>query len=80
MPRYCVSESFNAIYFGPESAEDHEVPLIVWPHGGPHSAFTDYFKIEAALFGLLGKMESLHCRTGGLYTVLVKVLCRLGDT
>lgn len=47
-------KSFNAIYFGPENGQDHDVPLIVWPHGGPHSAFTDDFKMEAALFALLG--------------------------
>ena len=26
---------FSSIYVGPEGSE---VPLIVWPHGGPHSA------------------------------------------
>jgi acylaminoacyl-peptidase len=61
MSQYCVSESFNAIYFGPESGKQHDVPLIVWPHGGPHSAFTDDFKMEAALFALLGKIGfTLH--------------------
>jgi hypothetical protein len=59
MGLHYVSESFNAIYFGPKSAQDHDVPLIVWPHGGPHSAFTDDFRMEAALFALLGKMDSL---------------------
>lgn len=31
------------------------------PHGGPHAAYTDYFKMEAALFALLGKIHLLSC-------------------
>lgn len=54
--KYCVSETFSAIYFGPESPEDHVVPLIVNPHGGPHSVLTDSFSMEKALFASLGKI------------------------
>ncbi|XP_069703712.1 acylamino-acid-releasing enzyme-like isoform X2 [Periplaneta americana] len=46
--------SFSAIYFGPESPQDHDVPLIIWPHGGPHSGFMNDYKMEAAFFALLG--------------------------
>nr|CAD7447321.1 unnamed protein product [Timema bartmani] len=46
--------SYNAIYFGPSSSREQEIPLIVWPHGGPHGVFTDDFKMEVAFFGLLG--------------------------
>ncbi|KAG5879727.1 hypothetical protein JTB14_023041 [Gonioctena quinquepunctata] len=28
---------FNAIYLGPSKGDEKSVPLIVWPHGGPHS-------------------------------------------
>ncbi|XP_050303713.1 acylamino-acid-releasing enzyme-like [Anthonomus grandis grandis] len=45
---------FNALYVGPASGKDQSVPLIVWPHGGPHSAFANYFFLEAALFLSLG--------------------------
>jgi acylaminoacyl-peptidase len=47
-------KSFNAIYFGPETLEDHVVPVIVNPHGGPHSVLTDSFSMEKALFASLG--------------------------
>ncbi|PSN32214.1 hypothetical protein C0J52_17006 [Blattella germanica] len=47
-------KTYSAIYFGPESAPDREVPLIVWPHGGPHSAFANSFHMYHAFFGLLG--------------------------
>jgi hypothetical protein len=59
MHKYCVSGSFNAIYFGPEAAEDHVVPVIVNPHGGPHSVLTDSFSMEKALFATLGKICSI---------------------
>ncbi|KAM3964471.1 acylamino-acid-releasing enzyme isoform 2-T2 [Aphomia sociella] len=46
-------KSFSAIYFGPEG-ENKKLPLIVWPHGGPHSNFVNAFSLEAALFNVLG--------------------------
>ncbi|KAH1012228.1 hypothetical protein HUJ05_011421 [Dendroctonus ponderosae] len=39
---------------GSTAGDDQKVPLIVWPHGGPHSAFANYFILEAALFLSLG--------------------------
>ncbi|XP_023024331.2 acylamino-acid-releasing enzyme [Leptinotarsa decemlineata] len=42
--------AFNAIYLGPKSGNDKSVPLIVWPHGGPHSAFANNLFLESALF------------------------------
>ncbi|KAJ8978653.1 hypothetical protein NQ317_019089 [Molorchus minor] len=47
-------DTFNAIYLGPKSGDKASVPLIVWPHGGPHSAFANYFILEAALYLLFG--------------------------
>ncbi|CAB3371146.1 Hypothetical predicted protein [Cloeon dipterum] len=44
---------FNAIYFGPKST-DTKVPLIVWPHGGPHAMFSNGFLDVAAFFAQLG--------------------------
>ncbi|CAG9773046.1 unnamed protein product [Ceutorhynchus assimilis] len=43
---------FNAIYLGPTSGDN--VPLLVWPHGGPHSSFANYFFLEEAIFLALG--------------------------
>ncbi|XP_049824230.1 acylamino-acid-releasing enzyme-like isoform X2 [Aethina tumida] len=43
-------DEFNAIYIGPSEGKDASVPLIVWPHGGPHSAFANTFMMEAAMF------------------------------
>ncbi|XP_066246254.1 acylamino-acid-releasing enzyme-like isoform X1 [Euwallacea similis] len=45
---------FNAIYLGPSSGSVKTVPLIVWPHGGPHAAFANYYFLEEALFLSLG--------------------------
>ena len=30
--------NFSALYVGPKSGVAKSVPLILWPHGGPHSA------------------------------------------
>ncbi|XP_018575043.1 acylamino-acid-releasing enzyme [Anoplophora glabripennis] len=46
--------SFNAIYVGPKNGNEKSVPLIVWPHGGPHSAFANYCIMEASLFASFG--------------------------
>ncbi|CAH1156028.1 unnamed protein product [Phaedon cochleariae] len=40
---------FNAIYVGPKTGQEKTVPLVVWPHGGPHSAFANFFFLEAAI-------------------------------
>ncbi|XP_074102396.1 acylamino-acid-releasing enzyme isoform X1 [Cotesia typhae] len=45
---------FNYIYFGPKTGADKSCPLIVVPHGGPHSAFANIFSLEASLYTLLG--------------------------
>ncbi|XP_075973190.1 acylamino-acid-releasing enzyme-like isoform X1 [Anticarsia gemmatalis] len=47
-------KSFNAIYFAPKADDGKKLPLIVWPHGGPHSNFVNGFSLEAALFNMLG--------------------------
>lgn len=45
-----ITGEFNAIYIGPSEGKDASVPLIVWPHGGPHGAFANTFMMEAAMF------------------------------
>ncbi|XP_045497001.1 acylamino-acid-releasing enzyme-like isoform X1 [Colias croceus] len=44
-------KSFTAIYI---SGSTEKCPLVVWPHGGPHSAFVNAFALETAMFHLLG--------------------------
>lgn len=51
------ADKFGAIYMGPSTGPARTVPLIVWPHGGPHSMFVCDFKAEAAFFVLLGEYE-----------------------
>ncbi|KDR18399.1 acylamino-acid-releasing enzyme-like isoform X2 [Zootermopsis nevadensis] len=76
-------KSFSAIYFGPESAKDHDVPFIVMPHGGPHSVYTDYFKIEAAFFAQLGfglLMVNYRGSIGSGQESVEFLLGRIGDS
>ncbi|KAJ2939167.1 hypothetical protein O0L34_g4697 [Tuta absoluta] len=47
-------KSFTAIYMAPAVADCKKLPLIVWPHGGPHAQFTNCFAMEAGLFTMLG--------------------------
>ncbi|VVC99151.1 unnamed protein product [Leptidea sinapis] len=38
-------------------------PMLVWPHGGPHSAFVDSYSLETAFFCLIGELSRLNrCR------------------
>lgn len=51
----CEAESvskFSALYMIPK--DDTDAPLILWSHGGPHSAFTNGFSIVANFFASLG--------------------------
>lgn len=41
---------FSSIYVGPMSGEAASVPLIVWPHGGPHSVITTSFINDVYFF------------------------------
>ncbi|RVE45933.1 hypothetical protein evm_009406 [Chilo suppressalis] len=45
-------KSFSAILMLPKV--EGKAPLVVWPHGGPHSGFVNAFSMEAALFAMLG--------------------------
>jgi len=45
---------FTAHYIGPESGEQSSTPLIVWPHGGPHSVITTEYKTVVRFFASLG--------------------------
>ncbi|RZC35335.1 acylamino-acid-releasing enzyme, partial [Asbolus verrucosus] len=47
-------KTFSAIYLGPKTSADKSVNLIVWPHGGPHSAFVNNFSLESSLFLSMG--------------------------
>ncbi|XP_071446546.1 acylamino-acid-releasing enzyme-like [Hetaerina americana] len=47
-----TGEAFSAIYYGPMDLK--QVPLIVMPHGGPHSSFTCEYSATTTFFGLLG--------------------------
>ena len=48
--------SFSSIYIGPSATSDPEkkVPLILWPHGGPHSVITTSFMPDVYYFLMLG--------------------------
>lgn len=52
------TESFNAIYIGPKNGDEKSVPLVVWPHGGPHSAFGNNLFMEGAMFLSFGETHS----------------------
>jgi len=45
---------YTAHYIGPESGEKNSTPLIVWPHGGPHSVITTEYKTVVRFFASLG--------------------------
>ncbi|XP_011300433.1 acylamino-acid-releasing enzyme isoform X2 [Fopius arisanus] len=45
---------FNFTYFGPKTGAARSVPLIVMPHGGPHSNYVNMFLLETSLLTLLG--------------------------
>ncbi|XP_063533880.1 acylamino-acid-releasing enzyme-like isoform X2 [Cydia strobilella] len=45
-------KTFSSLYLAPKSSDKQ--PLIVWPHGGPHSGFVNAYSLEAALFNMLG--------------------------
>ncbi|KAG8260372.1 hypothetical protein J6590_098556, partial [Homalodisca vitripennis] len=42
--------NYNAIYYGPMDGEAKSVPLIVWPHGGPHSSFFECYSVFNQFF------------------------------
>ncbi|XP_050670880.1 acylamino-acid-releasing enzyme-like isoform X2 [Leptidea sinapis] len=45
-------KKFTAIVTHPDEAD--VFPMLVWPHGGPHSAFVDSYSLETAFFCLIG--------------------------
>ena len=49
-----ASVKFTSVFTGPESAPNRSVPLILWPHGGPHSLTPDTFYREVDFFNRLG--------------------------
>lgn len=53
---YFLIGDFSAIYLGPEGGEAKTVPLVVFPHGGPHSASANNFALEYSLLLTTGKI------------------------
>lgn len=49
-------QGFSATYIGPKSGSDTKVPLVLWPHGGPHSAFANNLALETSLFASNGEL------------------------
>lgn len=47
-------QHFNFIYFGPKTGEDKSVPLLITPHGGPHSNYVNMFTLDHSMFVLAG--------------------------
>ncbi|XP_043497598.1 acylamino-acid-releasing enzyme-like isoform X1 [Polistes fuscatus] len=47
-------KTFNFTYFGPKGGKDKSIPLIVVPHGGPHSNFVNAFSFDYSLLALMG--------------------------
>ncbi|XP_046424381.1 acylamino-acid-releasing enzyme-like [Neodiprion fabricii] len=47
-------KQFNSIYFGPKTGDAASTPLIVTPHGGPHSSYANSFSVENTVLALLG--------------------------
>ena len=46
---------FSSIYIGPETpVTGKKVPLILWPHGGPHSVIPTSFMSDVYYFLMLG--------------------------
>ncbi|CAH1722220.1 unnamed protein product [Aphis gossypii] len=48
---YTLHDKPTTIFYGPKNSN---CPLIVWPHGGPHSASLDSFIADAAFFVQIG--------------------------
>ncbi|XP_015187684.1 PREDICTED: acylamino-acid-releasing enzyme-like isoform X2 [Polistes dominula] len=47
-------KTFNFTYFGPKDGKEKSIPLIVAPHGGPHSNFVNAFSFDYSLLALMG--------------------------
>lgn len=45
---------FSATYLGPTEGKQHELPFILCPHGGPHSAYVNKFSLPDFLLLVLG--------------------------
>lgn len=73
-----------AIYHGPpiESVAPNSIPLIVYPHGGPHSTFVDTFAREVVFFLKLGfavlRLNYVGS-TGGTKDTADELLGKIGD-
>lgn len=50
-----IIEHGYAIYFGPKNKENQSVPVILYPHGGPHGCSSIAFSPVWQLFSRLGE-------------------------
>ena len=75
--------NFNAIYIGPQGEPNGSTPLIVFPHGGPHSVFTDEFSMSVKVMVTLGYgvlMVNYRGSTGHGEESVNFLLKRVGDS
>ncbi|GLV34314.1 uncharacterized protein CBL_00242 [Carabus blaptoides fortunei] len=76
-------KKFNAIYFGPKTGLENKTTLIVWPHGGPHSAFSNSFALEPSVLVSMGfgiVFVNYRGSIGAGEVSLKFLLGRVGDT
>ncbi|XP_034830331.1 acylamino-acid-releasing enzyme-like isoform X2 [Maniola hyperantus] len=69
--------TFTAIYFGPDEGKVY--PLVVWPHGGPHSAFSNSYSLEAAFFNMIGFASARINYRGSTGNGDANVRCLMGN-
>lgn len=60
--RIIFTEQFNFIYFGPKQGKDASIPLIVIPHGGPHSNYVDVYSFDFSIFVSAGDVFKSYLR------------------
>ena len=72
--------TFSSIYVGPTKDSDTgKVPLILWPHGGPHSVITTSFMSDVYYFLMLGYSVLLINYRGSLGAGNDSVMCLPGN-
>lgn len=52
---FLIAATFNGLFYSPPAPSDgSKIPLLVLPHGGPHSAIANSFSFDVAYFNALG--------------------------
>lgn len=54
---FAILDKPTTIFYGPKNGK---CPLIVLPHGGPHSSSLDYFIAEVAFFVQIGVINIIN--------------------